>query len=170
MKKILFLFGLFLCSGAFAQNYWYDKSVTSSIDTSDLLMIYQSAVTKNFSVGTLSALINDTADQVRSEAWDSIASLRTEIGGSSIWTRTNDSVYLTNYSTDVFLIGQNGDPYANYYDLICNGRAKFETSVDVGDDATLGGVLQLQSSDYLIGRDGDDMIFYDVNNPQGYTL
>lgn len=80
MKRLIFIFGLFLSFALSAQNYWYTKPTTSSLAADDILLIYQSGATKNFTVTTLSNFVNDTADVLRAEleaAW------RTEIGDTS---------------------------------------------------------------------------------------
>jgi hypothetical protein len=170
MKKLIFITMLCGSLSAAGQNYWFTKTLTTTLDSANLILIYDDGVSKNFTVNTLANLVSDTADVVRVELADTAAQLRSEIGGSSIWTRSGDSVYLTNYATDELLIGTNADNYNDYYKLINAGRTKFELTLEVDDDLTVGGDLIIGTADHYLQRSGDDLWFYDLENTQGYTL
>ena len=99
------LFGMILNSNAQTKR-WYTYSLTTNLNTADLMVLHQSGSSKNFTIGTLAAMLNDTADVLRAEfppLWrsdiaDTADVLRVEIAEASTidtaWARFNENVIL----------------------------------------------------------------------------
>jgi len=102
MKKTIFLLLCLLPFGLSAQNYWFNKPTTTTLNTADELLLYQSGLTKNFTIGTLGNMVNDSSNVLRtewtSEIGDSTAVLRLLIdaGGTvdTAFLRITNIVYL----------------------------------------------------------------------------
>ena len=135
-------------------------------------MIYQSGTTKNFTIGTLSALVGDSADQVRAELADTAAQLRSEIGGEGIWTESGDVVYLTNYGDGLYLLlNTDTDPYSGTYHLVVEGDAIVDGMLSVENylDLGSGGYVEWTANTYVLSQN-DSLKFYDAYNTSGLSL
>lgn len=180
MKKLIFFLMLFLGAEVTAQNYWFTKTRTTSLDTASLMLLYQSGTDKTFSIGTLSALINDTTTQIRTELADTAAQLRSEIGGGGAWTSSGGLLFPTNYNTDITLIGSNTDSYAGTYKLVVTGKQYISeylispyavfSDLAVTGSFTIGADLNWSTGPYINVSNDDSLKFYDNVNTDGVTL
>ena len=114
MKRLIILLAFVsITIGMSAQNYWFQKAVATSLSTADILLLYQSGTSKNFTIGTLAGLVNDTADILRAELpplWrtdiaDTADVLRIEIADASTvdtgWTRSGNYTILKHINDSV---------------------------------------------------------------------
>ena len=180
MKKILFIAGLFLSLGLSAQNYWFNKSITTTLNSADKLILYQSGSSKTFTVATLGGLVNDTSDVVRAEMQvlrtaeigDTATVLRTEMADAvtadTAWTYSGNYVFLKHINDSVgvgtiapseklevvgIVKATSADFDNGYYNLLIGASA--------GEDLTSGGTHNIfqgyqvakdaTSPDYCIG-------------------
>ena len=117
MKKILFILLCFLPLSLNAQNFLFGKPITTTLNSADKLVLYQSGSSKTFTVTTLSEYLNDSLNILRGELpllWrgdihDTAVVIRQEIAdiatADTAWSRTAPNVTRLKYITDSVGIG-----------------------------------------------------------------
>jgi len=117
MKKILFILLCFLPLSLNAQNFLFGKPITTTLNSADKLVLFQSGSSKTFTIATLSDYVSDSLDLLRTELgtnWrndiaDTATVLRGEIAdvatADTAWSRTATNITRLKYITDSVGIG-----------------------------------------------------------------
>jgi hypothetical protein len=167
MKTILTILLTVIAISGYSQTGRKLKNMTNetSVDGTELLYVVDGATDKKLVMDTLLNIISDTANVVRGELGDSIAQVRSEIGGGGIWQRSGDDVTFVNSGDDLglgispvtgYTLSVNGDHYSN---------GRILSSSFMSDNYYFG-----TSFAYGIFLVSNKLKFYDSDYPSGINL